>query len=105
MGAELVLRQSLESPKLAKPIARYPVSGSNIVEKGFHEYLAAGERELGKGKPLQAGRVYITKDDPQAGAKGQYFEGISPEVWNFQIRRLSSLRKVAQRPPGPQSYL
>jgi hypothetical protein len=75
----------LESPKLSKPIARYPVTGPNIVEKGFPKYLAPGETEPGKSEPLAAGRVYISKPDAQSGAKGQYFEGIPPEVWNFHI--------------------
>jgi hypothetical protein len=85
LGAELVAMHLLESPKLSKPIARYPVTGPNIVEKGFPKYVAPGELEPGKGKPLAAGRVYIGKSDPQSGAKGQYFEGIPPEVWNFHI--------------------
>ena len=85
LGADLVALHLLESPKLAKPIARYPLTGPNLVEKGFPKYLAPGELEPGKSKPLTAGRVYISKDDPQSGAKGQYFEGVPPEVWNFQI--------------------
>jgi hypothetical protein len=85
LGAELVALHLLESPKLGKPIARYPVTGPNIVEKGFPKYLAPGEPEPGKGTPLPAGRVYISKSEPQSGAKGQYFEGVPPEVWNFHI--------------------
>jgi hypothetical protein len=85
LGAELVALHLLECPKLGKPVARYPVTGPNIVEKGFPKYLALGEPEPGKGTPLPAGRVYISKPEPQSGAKGQYFEGIPPEVWNFQI--------------------
>jgi hypothetical protein len=85
LGAELVALHLLESPKLSKPIARYPVTGPNIVEKGFPKYLAPGETEPGKSEPLAAGRVYISKPDAQSGAKGQYFEGVPPEVWNFHI--------------------
>ncbi|MGO8735927.1 MAG: type ISP restriction/modification enzyme [Terriglobia bacterium] len=85
LGAELVALHLLESSKLSKPIARYPVTGPNIVEKGFPKYLAPGELEPGKSEPLPTGRVYISKGDPQSGAKGQYFEGIPPEVWNFHI--------------------
>lgn len=84
-GAELVALHLLESPKLAKPIARYPVTGPNIVEKGFPKYLGPGELEPGNSKPLATGRVYICKGDPQCAAKGQYFEGVPPEVWNFHI--------------------
>jgi len=85
LGAELVALHLLESPKLGKPIARYPVTGPNLVEKGFPKYLAPGEPEPGKSEPLPAGRVYISKPDAQSGAKGQYFEGVPPEVWNFHI--------------------
>jgi len=85
LGAELVALHLLESPKLGKPIARYPITGPNLVEKGFPKYLAPGEPEPGKGTPLPAGRVYISKPEPQSGVKGQYFEGVPPEVWNFHI--------------------
>ena len=79
LGAELVALHLLESPKLEKPIARYPVTGSNLVEKGFPKYFAPAEPEPvlveaasrrhtggGVNPPLQsilprlkAGRVYI----------------------------------------------
>jgi len=125
LGAELVALHLLESPKLGKPIARYPLTGPNIVEKGFPKYLAPGEPEPGTGKPLNEGRVYISRSaavpaagdvaptfrsaqgvgpngvrpgadlkvgatpahaDLKVGAtNGQYFEGVPPEVWNFQI--------------------
>jgi len=58
-GAELVALHLLESPKLEKPIARYPVKGPDFVDKGFPKYVAPGEPEPGTGKPLKEGRVYI----------------------------------------------
>jgi len=81
LGAELVALHLLESPKLAKPIARFPVKGSNLVDKGFPKYVAPGEPEPvfveaasrrhtggGVNPPLQsplprlkAGRVYINR--------------------------------------------
>jgi predicted helicase len=85
LGAELVALHLLESPMLQKPIARFPVNGPNAVEKGFPKYLAPGEPEPGTRKPIEHGRVYISKDDPGSDAKGQYFEGVPPEVWNFHI--------------------
>ena len=113
-GAELVALHLLESPALEEPITRYPVKGSNLVDKGFPKYVAPGEPEPGAGKPLQEGRVYINKAavapvsspamrmpspaPPQAGhplpegegrgegeGAGQYFEGVPPGVWNFHI--------------------
>jgi hypothetical protein len=43
LGAELVALHLLESPMLAKPIARFPVKGSNLVDKGFPKYFAPGD--------------------------------------------------------------
>ncbi len=94
LGGELVALHLLESPRLEKPIARYPVKGSNVVEKGFPKYIAPGQPEPGTGKPVSEGRVYINRSTgvpPVAGhgqdahATGQYFEGVPPEVWNFHI--------------------
>jgi predicted helicase len=62
-GAELVTLHLMESPTLNKPITKYPVTGSNEVDK-----VAYDEKTQ---------RVYINKT--------QYFEGVSPEVWNFHI--------------------
>ncbi len=114
LGTELVALHLLESPKLAKPIVRFPVEGSNLVDKGFPKYVAPGypAGRDGTGKPVREGRVYINKpplgpllneerkreqapphSPPQMGrgirggddATGKYFEGIPPEVWNFHI--------------------
>lgn len=41
--------------------------------------------EPGTGKRLAAGRVHVSNNDPQSGTKGQYLEGVPPEVWRFQI--------------------
>ena len=62
-GAELVALHLMESPVLNKPITKYPVTGSNEVDK-----VAYDEKTQ---------RVYINKE--------QYFEGVPPGVWNFQI--------------------
>jgi len=62
-GAELVSLHLMESPVLNNLITRYPVSGSNTVEKVSYD---DNNR-----------RVYINRT--------QYFEGIPPEVWNFHI--------------------
>jgi len=53
----------MESPTLNNPAIRYPVSGSNTVEKVSYD------------KNNQ--RVYINKK--------QCFEGVLPEVWEFHI--------------------
>ena len=84
-GAELVALHLLEAPVLQKPITRYPEKGDNLIEKGFPKYLAPGEKEPVTGESLKEGRVYISADKPGAGKKGQYFHGVPPEVWNFQV--------------------
>jgi predicted helicase len=62
-GAELVALHLMESPMLNNLITRYPVSGSNTVDKVSYD-----EKNR---------RVYINKT--------QYFEGVPSEVWNFHI--------------------
>jgi predicted helicase len=62
-GAELVALHLMESPMLNNLITRYPVTGSNTVDKVSYDDNNQ--------------RVNINKT--------QYFEGVPPEVWNFHI--------------------
>ena len=62
-GAELVSLHLMEAPVLNNFITRYPVAGSNTVEKVTYDDNNQ--------------RVYINKT--------QYFESVPPEVWNFHI--------------------
>ncbi|MBT9143513.1 MAG: hypothetical protein DDT32_01774 [Syntrophomonadaceae bacterium] len=62
-GAELVALHLMESPKFNSLITRYPIVGPNQV--GTVRYDETNQR------------VYINKS--------QYFEGVSPQVWNFHI--------------------
>ena len=62
-GAELVSLHLMESPLLNNLITRYPVAGSNTVEKVSYDDNNQ--------------RVYVNKT--------QYFEGVPPEVWDFHI--------------------
>jgi predicted helicase len=64
-GVELVSLHLMEAPGLEQQRTKikFDVSGSNIVEKVTYDETAK--------------RVYINKE--------QYFEGVSPEVWNFHI--------------------
>lgn len=62
-GAELVALPLMESAVLDRLITRYPVVGPNHVEK--IRYDEANQR------------VYINSS--------QYFEGVSPELWDFHI--------------------
>ena len=62
-GAELIALHLMESPLVNTIITRYPIDGSNTVEKVSYNDSSQ--------------RVYINKT--------QYFEGVTPEVWNFRI--------------------
>ena len=76
LGRELVALHLLDAdaaPALLKPITRYPVGGDSTVEKGHPRYDEAQRR------------VYISKDNVKTGKQGQYFEGVPPEVWDFQV--------------------
>jgi predicted helicase len=83
-GAELVRLHLFDGP--APPAAtNYPVPGSNVVAKGHPRYLAPGEPEPGGNAAIDVGRVYISKNNRTTGARGQYFRGINPDVWEFRI--------------------
>jgi len=61
LGRELRLLHLMESPKLGKLITKYPMSGSNEMEKPYYE----------------EGKVWINKE--------QYFDGVPEEAWIFPI--------------------
>lgn len=62
-GNSLVNLHLLKSQELDSPIARFQVEGDNRIDKPKYDD--------------KAGRVYINED--------QYFEGITGEVWRYQI--------------------
>jgi predicted helicase len=62
-GAELVSLHLMESPVLNNLITKYPVTGSNVVEKVSYNEITK--------------RVNINKE--------QHFEGVPSEVWSFYI--------------------
>lgn len=62
-GSALVSLHLMESPALNNFITKYPVAGSNGVEKVTYEVISQ--------------RVYINKT--------QYFENVTKEVWEFHI--------------------
>ena len=63
LGKKLIDFQLLKSSELDKPICRFQGKGDNRVEKQVYN-----QKEK---------RVYINE--------GQYFEGLEPEVWDYQI--------------------
>jgi hypothetical protein len=87
-GEELVALHLMESPLLNRLITGFPVADSNEVGRvRYTEPRPKGEtsevsEDLGG---LVPGRVYINKT--------QYFEGIEPDVWEFQIGGYQVLHK------------
>lgn len=70
LGQELIDLHLLEAPALRDPPVKYPVQGTDVVEKGFPRYDA----------PVQGvheGRVWINEK--------QYLEGAPESVWEFHI--------------------
>jgi len=61
LGKELADLHLLKSKDLDKTISKFPISGNNKVEKLKYE----------------DGKVWVNKD--------QYFTGVKPEVWEYQI--------------------
>ena len=43
--------------------------------------------------PIEHGRVYISRDKPRANRRGQYFDGVPPEIWEFRIGGYQPLDK------------
>jgi len=86
-GKDLVALHLVESPLLSHAAAEHPcpVGGDNTVEKGHPRYLAPGQPDPATARPLEKGRAYISRDLPKTGKKGQYFDGVPAEVWNFHV--------------------
>jgi predicted helicase len=77
-GEELVALHLMESPALDHTITKFPITGSNEVEKV--RYVEETSEE-----DLAPGRVYVNKT--------QYFQGVEREVWEFHIGGYQVLHK------------
>ena len=105
LGGELVRLHLMEHPDLAREADRisYPVPGGNEVEKGHPKYYPPGEVAPGEAEPLERGRVYINGTKRKTGApSAQYFEGVAPEVWAFQVGGYQVLDKWLKDRRGRQ---
>lgn len=69
IGKKLIGLHLLESPEVSEYTTHYPITGDNRIENGYPQYTPP--------KDGQQGRIAINKT--------QYFVGIPPEVWDFQI--------------------
>ena len=93
LGGELVDLHLMRSPRLDELISSFPVGGDNVVGKGHPKYFSPGEVPPRENDPLERGRVYINGGQPKNAQQPQYFEGVEPEVWEFQIGGYQVLNK------------
>ena len=98
LGRELTAVHLLEPPALDAADIGFPIAGENVVAQGYPKYVGPGERAPRGSEPLQEGRVYINGGGRRA--RGQYFEGIDPDVWEFRIGGYQPLRKWLQDRKG-----
>jgi len=75
LGKELAALHLLESPILSERINRYPISGESVVERP--RYFAPGVHQPKEKEAPENGKVYVNT--------GPCFEGVRPEVWEFQV--------------------
>ena len=71
----------------------FPVASDNVVERAHPKYCAPGERPAGEKAPIERGRVYISANNRRTSRRGQYFEGVSPEVWESRVGGYQPMRK------------
>ena len=105
LGARLTQAHLLESAPSGPPTASFPVPGDNVVEKGYPKYYPPGETPPGETAPIEQGRVYISANAAKSGKRGQYFDGITPEVWQFRVGGYQPMDKwLKDRRARPLSY-
>ncbi len=95
LGGELIDFHLLKSPDSSFSAVSYPVAGTDRVDNGFPMYVAPGEKDLISRPfhtPAPRGRVYINRHEGN-NDNAQYFEGITPEAWNFHIGGYQVLEK------------
>ena len=85
LGGRLTRAHLLESAPSGQPAVSFPAPGDNVVEKGYPKYYEPGETPPLENQPITKGRVYISANARRGGKRGQYFEGIAPEVWEFRV--------------------
>ena len=85
LGGRLTAAHLLESVPSGQMAVSFPVTGDNVVEKGYPKYYEPGETPPLENQPVAKGRVYISANAKRGGKRGQYFDGIAPEVWEFRV--------------------
>ena len=85
LGGRLTRAHLLESSLTSQSAVSFPVAGDNVIEKGYPKYYGPGETPPGENASAERGRVYISANAKKGNKRGQYFEGIEPEIWEFRI--------------------
>ena len=93
LGRQLTQLHLMESPTLSQTEIGFPVPGDYVVESGYPKYVPPGYSLPGQAAPIEEGRVYISKDNSKSDKRGQYFEGISPDVWESRIGGYQPMEK------------
>ena len=93
LGRQLTQFHLMESPTVSRTGIGFPISGDYVVESGYPKYVPPGHSAPGQVAPVAEGRVYISKDNSRSGKRGQYFEGISPDIWEFRIGGYQPMEK------------
>ena len=84
------LLRSLPSSTISFPV---PSDSGNIVENAHPKYYAPGQTPDGETAPVSRGRVYISKSNRRSGKQGQYFDGVTSEVWESRIGGYKPMEK------------
>ena len=101
LGRRLTRAQLLESAQSGQSAASFPVTGDNVVEKGYPKYYEPGETPPGESAPVErrAG-LHQRQRSPQRQAR-PVFRGHTAGSVGVPRRWLSADGQVAERSPGP----
>ena len=98
LGGQLTKAHLMESTFSSQAAVSFPVRGDNMIERGYPKYYAPGETPPGENAPIQRGRVYISanatlRQAQEGGKRGQYFEGIAQDIWEFRVGGYQPMEK------------
>jgi hypothetical protein len=85
LGAELIDVHLLRKDALGEPDVRFPVPGADVVEERHPRFTPPGEEPPEGGDALAVGRVYLSEYNQARSKRGQYFDGVSREVWEWEV--------------------